>query len=362
MKERGVTPDRPRVAGTLSSPGAAPAGGSAGGTTGTAADRTPRGARLLGLASAACIGTAIVIMIFVDAPAGAGRRCSRPASRRASALVDPAEPVGHHRHPRALAGRGRRRGRGGRRGDRGRPRRPAAVPGPGRRGHPGHRGLHRAARGGHDRSVRLRGLRPDRDAGPQPLPDVAYQLGRIGDPVGKAAPHAWRTAVSDYGPVACLEQAAAAELGGGSAARIIFWLKLWNALAFGAVAILLDRLLRGDAARRTRAHLWWTLNPLLLWGLVASGHVDGFGTAIGFCGLILLRPGQPGERPSPTRVAAAAALVGVAADVKITSRCMAWASPGRCASPRLGWPPRPRRRWPCWPCRTCGSAGRRFPC
>ena len=46
--------------------------------------------------------------------------------------------------------------------------------------------------------------------------------------------------------------------------------------------------------------------------------MDGFGTAIGFCGLILLRPGQPGERPSLTRVAAAAALVGVAADVKIT--------------------------------------------
>ena len=85
-----MTPDRPRVAGTLSSPGAAPAGGSAGGTAGTAADRTPRGARLLGLASVACIGTAIVIMIFVDA-AGRSRAevfragippCFRPGGSR----------------------------------------------------------------------------------------------------------------------------------------------------------------------------------------------------------------------------------------------------------------------------------------
>ncbi|MGP8000083.1 MAG: hypothetical protein ACLPKI_22625 [Streptosporangiaceae bacterium] len=154
--------------------------------------------------------------------------------------------------------------------------------------------------------------------GDNPYRMTPYQLQRSGDPVGRAAPHAWITAVSDYGPVASIEEAGAAELGGRSAASIIFWLKLCNAAAFGGVALLLDRLLRGDPARRARAHLWWTLNPLLLWGLVAGGHVDGFGTAIGFCGLILLRLDRPGERPSLARVAAAAALVGVAADIKIT--------------------------------------------
>jgi hypothetical protein len=151
--------------------------------------------------------------------------------------------------------------------------------------------------------------------GHNPYRMTPYQLRRTGDPVGQAAPHAWSGAVSDYGPVATIEQAAAAALGGRSAASIIFWLKLFNAVAFGAVAVLLDRLLRADPVRRARAHLWWTLNPLLLWGLIAGGHVDGFGAAIGFCGLILLRPP---ERPSLARVAAAAALVGVAADVKIT--------------------------------------------
>jgi hypothetical protein len=154
--------------------------------------------------------------------------------------------------------------------------------------------------------------------GHNPYLMTPYQLRRTGDPVGRAAPHAWIGAVSDYGPVATIEQAAAAELGGRSAAGIIFWLKLFNAIAFGAVAVALDRLLRSNPARRARAHLWWTLNPLLLWGLIASGHVDGFGTAVGFCGLILLQARPPGERPSLARVAAAAALVGVAADVKIT--------------------------------------------
>ncbi|HTT53901.1 MAG TPA: hypothetical protein VMH35_21110 [Streptosporangiaceae bacterium] len=154
--------------------------------------------------------------------------------------------------------------------------------------------------------------------GHNPYQMTPYQLRRTGDPVGRAAPHAWIGAVSDYGPAASIEQAAAAGLGGRSAASIIFWLKLASAVAFGGVALLLDRLLRGDPARRARAHLWWTLNPLLLWGLVAGGHVDGLGAAIGFCGLILLRAARPGDRPSLARVAAAAALVGVAADVKIT--------------------------------------------
>ncbi len=174
--------------------------------------------------------------------------------------------------------------------------------------------------------------------GHNPYQMTPYQLRRTGDPVGRAAPHAWSGAVSDYGPVATIEQAAAAGLGGRSAASIIFWLKLFNAVAFGAVAVLLDRLLRADPARRARAHLWWTLNPLLLWGLIASGHVDGFGAAVGFCGVILLRlpqpGGRPGERPSLGRVAAAAALAGVAAAIKITFALYAVG---------IGWAV---RRWP----------------
>jgi hypothetical protein len=37
---------------------------------------------------------------------------------------------------------------------------------------------------------------------------------------------------------------------------------------FLGVAYGLDRMLRSDPARRVRAHLLWTVNPLLLWGVV----------------------------------------------------------------------------------------------
>ena len=53
-------------------------------------------------------------------------------------------------------------------------------------------------------------------------------------------------AVSVYGPVATAAEWGAAELGGTSLARITFWLKLEEALAFGAVILALDRLLRAD--------------------------------------------------------------------------------------------------------------------
>ena len=164
------------------------------------------------------------------------------------------------------------------------------------------------------------------------------QLRRTGDPVGRAAPAAWGKDVSLYGPLATAEELGAAELGGTSAARIVFWLKLWNALAFGAVALALDRLLRCDPSRRARAHLLWTVNPLLLWALIAGAHVDGLAAAAGFLGLIVVggagltrsagpagsagpvpparlsRPAPPGWR----QALASGLLIGAAADIKIT--------------------------------------------
>ena len=303
------------MAGTLSSPGGAQAGGNPGGP---APGPVSRGTRALGLASVAGIGLAIVIMIFV---AAAGKSRAEVGVARPPIgppwwipLHLPVTVVTVALWVAALAGAAGVA---------------AGLVAVSRGARPSYRALAGAA------VVAIAALTVAPAAGSTDPYDYAaygrivvlghnpyqmtpYKLRRTGDPVGRAAPHAWIGAVSDYGPVATIEQAAAAGLGGRSAASIIFWLKLINALAFGAVALLLDRLLRGDPARRGGAHLWWTLNPLLLWGLIASGHVDGFGTAVGFCGLILIRLGPPGERPSLRRVAAAAALVGVAADVKIT--------------------------------------------
>jgi hypothetical protein len=167
--------------------------------------------------------------------------------------------------------------------------------------------------------------------GHDPYVMTPLQLRRTGDPVGLASPLPWQTKRSVYGPLATVEQATAAILGGTSAARITFWLKLWNALAFAVIVLALDRLVRDDPARRARAHLLWSLNPLLLWVLVAGGHIDALAAGVGFLGLALVSPatagsaGQagPGRTGQPGRTGllpglAAGGLVGAAADLKIT--------------------------------------------
>jgi len=159
--------------------------------------------------------------------------------------------------------------------------------------------------------------------GRDPYVMTPEQLRLSGDPVGAAAPAPWETKHSLYGPLATIEQGTAAILGGTSAARITFWLKVWNALAFALVVLALDRLLRPDPAGRLRAHMLWSLNPLLLWGLVAAGHVDTVAAAMGFLALALVSPslvgrGEAGGKPSVPAGLAAGALVGAAADIKIT--------------------------------------------
>lgn len=147
---------------------------------------------------------------------------------------------------------------------------------------------------------------------------AAPHLLRVSDPgFGLSVPWRWQHQVSLYGPAATFEQYLAARLGGDSPARVVFWLKLWNALGFGLVAVAADRMLRGDPARRLRAHLLWTCNPLLIWGLIAAGHLDVLGAAAGLLGLLALGPQSGGRSPTLARAALAGALVGVAADIKI---------------------------------------------
>jgi hypothetical protein len=133
----------------------------------------------------------------------------------------------------------------------------------------------------------------------------------------QSVPREWDSQVSLYGPAATFEQLIAAKLGGISAARIAFWLKLWNSAAFAAVALILDRVLRADPAQRLRAHLLWTLNPLLLWDLIAAGHVDMLAAAAGLGGLLAIGRQAPGTPVRLWRAAAAGALIGVSADIKI---------------------------------------------
>jgi len=138
-----------------------------------------------------------------------------------------------------------------------------------------------------------------------------------GSQFGTFVPREWDTHVTLYGPLATFEQYLAALLGGENVARIVFWLKLWNAVAFAIVAVAADRLLRHDRAARLRAHLLWTVNPLLLWGLIAAGHVDMIAAGAGLLGLLLLRPRTGEVAPPAGQAIAAGLLLGAAADVKI---------------------------------------------
>jgi hypothetical protein len=133
----------------------------------------------------------------------------------------------------------------------------------------------------------------------------------------RSVPVTWEHVVSVYGPLATMEQFLAAKLGGISAAQVVFWLKVWNAIAFGVVAFVADRLLCCDPARRLRAHLLWTVNPLLLWDIVAAGHLDVLAAAVGLIGLMALGKQSDAARPALARVVAAGVLIGIAADIKI---------------------------------------------
>ena len=164
--------------------------------------------------------------------------------------------------------------------------------------------------------------------GHSPYVMTPLQLERAGDPVGRQIPageipSSWMNAVSVYGPVATAAEWGAAELGGTSLARITFWLKLEEAIAFGAVILALDRLLRADAAMRLRAHLLWSVNPLLLWEIVAGGHIDGLAAVFGLLGIAALRaraPAEEGGRGPEIQIGGAVLaglLIGVATGVKV---------------------------------------------
>ena len=87
-------------------------------------------------------------------------------------------------------------------------------------------------------------------------------------------------------------------------------------VTFGAVVLLLDRLLRADPAMRLRGHLLWSANPLMLWEIVASGHIDGVAIAFGLAGIVVLRVARPGADPGLGRAFVSGLLVGVAIAVK----------------------------------------------
>jgi hypothetical protein len=137
------------------------------------------------------------------------------------------------------------------------------------------------------------------------------KLRSTGDPVGAVAPIPWQHDPSVYGPLATLTETIASKLAGSSAALTLFWLKVWAGLAYLAIVAVLDRVVRPDAGRRARAHLLWSVNPLMLLAVMAGGHVDGLAAAAGVTGLLAFR------RMNIRAGLVAGVLIGAAVAVKL---------------------------------------------
>jgi hypothetical protein len=129
-----------------------------------------------------------------------------------------------------------------------------------------------------------------------------------------SVPHDWIRDPSVYGPLGTAEQLLAAKLGGALLVRDAFWLKVFNLLAFAGIAYAADRLNRGRPTDRVRVHLLWTVNPFILWGLIAGGHVDVIACAVGLAGLLVVDR-RLISRPLVCAFAAGAC-VGAAVDIK----------------------------------------------
>lgn len=133
-----------------------------------------------------------------------------------------------------------------------------------------------------------------------------------GDPIAGAVEEPWREEPSVYGPVATALQAAASWVGGDSLRLTIFVLALFNAAAFIATGLLIDRFTRDDPARRLRAALLWTANPLLLYHLVAGMHVDTLAVACMVAALL-----------ARSRPVGSGALLGLGVAIKINAGLVA---------------------------------------
>jgi hypothetical protein len=158
------------------------------------------------------------------------------------------------------------------------------------------------------------------------------------DPVGRAVQD-WRTTPSVYGPLATAGQALASLIGGTSPRLTVFVISLLNLAAFAGAGLLLHRLARGDRGRQLRAALLWTLNPLLLYELVAGAHVDTQAAVFIIAAVAVFGSAAPDGSArwhGVARYAAAGALAGLGVAVKLTAAL---------AGGGLAWTARHRWRW-----------------
>jgi len=147
------------------------------------------------------------------------------------------------------------------------------------------------------------------------------------DPVVDGVRPPWRDTTSVYGPVATALQAAGSLVGGDSLRTTVWAGQLLVGGCFLLTAWLLDRMARGDPARRARVAVIWTLNPLLLGVLVGGAHLDAVSAA---AAVACLAAGRRGGRVG---LLFAGLALGVAAGTKVpyaaAGLAVLWAHRGR---------------------------------
>ena len=170
------------------------------------------------------------------------------------------------------------------------------------------------------------------------------------DPFARAVENPWRATPSVYGPLAVWEQEAVVRLASGRLRLAVGLLDLVNGVAFAGAGVLLF-LLAGDEDRRRRAVLGFALNPILLFVVVAGGHLDALVTLLIVAALALVCRRSLRGAFSAGLVGGAAVLVKLTAGLPLAG--WAWfARFPREPLPREPLPrgprprgPRPRGRW-----------------
>lgn len=125
--------------------------------------------------------------------------------------------------------------------------------------------------------------------GMNPYVGSADQLARVGDPVGLAYAGSWHDSPSVYGPVATAWQYTESMLAGSSMRMFTIVSQLASLAVFLGCAWLLDRMVRDQPTERLRVAVLWTANPLLIYLLVNSAHIDGLAVFLGVAAIAVLR-------------------------------------------------------------------------
>jgi hypothetical protein len=110
-----------------------------------------------------------------------------------------------------------------------------------------------------------------------------------GDVFAQAVEAPWQATPSVYGPLAVWEQEAIVRLAGGRLRLAVGLLDALNAAAFAVAGALLLVLAGPADDRRRRAVLAFALNPVLLFAVVAGGHLDALAALLVVAALAGLR-------------------------------------------------------------------------